>query len=148
MNDERPPSLGSSMLKRFLVGAVVIVLLSAGATATVALNTVGGIAEEVFPRINQINAPKGVVTPVYSGGPQTFMILGTDRRTGAKNAADRENPPHSDTILLVRLDPEHGQTSIMSIPRDLMVNITTPNGKVSANQKGKPAPAISARTTA
>src|SRR3981081_1071458 len=135
MDDQRPPSLGGSMVKRFLLAGTVIVLLSAGATATVALNTVSGIAEEVFPKINQINAPKGVVTPVYSGGPQTFMILGTDRRTGAKNAVDRTNPPHSDTILLVRLDPEHGQTSIMSIPRDLMVNITTPNGQVYANQK-------------
>jgi LCP family protein required for cell wall assembly len=135
MNDERPPAPGWSMLKRFALAGTVIVLLSAGATATVALNTVSGIAEEVFPKINQINAPKGVVTPVYSGGPQTFMILGTDRRTGAKNAVDRTNPPHSDTILLVRLDPEHGQTSIMSIPRDLMVNITTPNGQVYANQK-------------
>src|SRR6195256_1782399 len=100
MHDERPPALGGSMFKRFLLAGVVIVALSAGATATVALNTVTGIAEEVFPRINQINAPKGLVTPVYSGGPQTFMILGTDRRTGAKNAADRSNPPHSDTILL------------------------------------------------
>jgi LCP family protein required for cell wall assembly len=123
------------MLRRFVLAGMVIVLLSAGATATVALNTVSGIAEEVFPKINQINAPKGVVTPVYSGGPQTFMILGTDRRTGAKNIIDRTNPPHSDTILLVRLDPEHGQTSIMSIPRDLMVNITTPNGQLYANQK-------------
>ena len=40
---------------------------TSGATATVALNTVSGIAEEVFPKINQINAPKGVVTPVYNG---------------------------------------------------------------------------------
>jgi LCP family protein required for cell wall assembly len=135
MNDERPPSPGWSMLKRFLLAGAVIVALSAGATATVALNTVSGIAEEVFPKINQINAPKGLVTPVYSGGAQTFMILGTDRRTGAKNVADRTNPPHSDTILLVRLDPEHGQTSIMSIPRDLMVNITTPGGQVYVNQK-------------
>jgi LCP family protein required for cell wall assembly len=135
MNDERPPAPGWSMLKRFVLAGTVIVLLSAGATATVALNTVSGIAEEVFPKINQINAPKGVVTPVYSGGPQTFMILGTDRRTGSKDAADRENPPHSDTILLVRLDPEHGQTSIMSIPRDLMVNITTSKGQVYANEK-------------
>ncbi|HEX4187358.1 MAG TPA: LCP family protein [Solirubrobacteraceae bacterium] len=123
------------MLRRFVLAGMVIVLLSAGATATVALNTVSGIAEEVFPKINQINAPKGVVTPVYSGGPQTFMILGTDRRTGAKNIIDRTNPPHSDTILLVRLDPEHGQTSIMSIPRDLMVNITTRSGRVYVNEK-------------
>src|SRR4030081_119943 len=114
------------MLKRFALVGTVIVLLSAGATAPVARTTDSGIAEEVFPKVNLINAPKGVVTPVYSGGPQTFLILGTDRRTGAKTAADRENPPHSDTILLVRLDPQRGQTSIMSIPRDLMVNISAP----------------------
>src|ERR1700730_18860679 len=133
------------MLKRFLLAGVLILPLSAGATATVALNTVSGIAEEVFPKINQINAPKGVVTPVYSGVPQTFMILGTDRRTGAKDAADRENPPHSDTILLVRLDPEHGQTSIMSIPRDLMVNITTSTGQVYVNEKINAAYTIGSR---
>src|ERR1700693_4125680 len=111
MDDERAPSLGWGMLTRFLLAGVVIVALSAGATATVALNTVSGIAEEVFPKINQINAPKGVITPDYSGGPQTFMILGTDRRTGSKDLADRLNPPHSDTILLVRFDPGQGQTS-------------------------------------
>jgi polyisoprenyl-teichoic acid--peptidoglycan teichoic acid transferase len=135
MDDERPPSLGWGMLTRFLLAGVVIVALSAGATATVALNTVSGIAEEVFPKINQINAPKGVITPDYSGGPQTFMILGTDRRTGSKDLADRLNPPHSDTILLVRFDPGQGQTSVLSIPRDLLVNIATPSGQTYANEK-------------
>jgi polyisoprenyl-teichoic acid--peptidoglycan teichoic acid transferase len=135
VNDDLPLRPGWSTFKRFALAAAVIVILSAGATATVALNTVSGIAEEVFPKINQINAPKGVVTPVYSGGPQTFMILGTDRRVGAKDEADRLNPPHSDTILLVRLDPQRGQTSILSIPRDLMVNITAPNGQLYINEK-------------
>jgi LCP family protein required for cell wall assembly len=72
---------------------------------------------------------------VYSGGPQTFMVLGTDRRSGAKNEAERRDPARSDTILLVRLDPARGQTSIMSIPRDLMVNIRAPNGQVYYNEK-------------
>ena len=54
---------------------------------------------------------------------------------GSKDAYDREDPPHSDTILLVRFDPEQGQTSVLSIPRDLMVNITTPNGQVYADEK-------------
>ncbi|HYM46182.1 MAG TPA: LCP family protein [Solirubrobacteraceae bacterium] len=127
-DDERPPSPGWAMWKRFALAAVLIVALSAGATATVALNRITSIAEEVFPKLNEINAPKGVVTAEYSGGPQTFLILGSDRRVGAKDSYDRENPPHSDTILLVRFDPEQGQTSVMSIPRDLMVNITTRNG--------------------
>jgi polyisoprenyl-teichoic acid--peptidoglycan teichoic acid transferase len=135
MNDERPPSLSWGMWKRFLLAAALIMGLSGAATATVALNTVSGIAAEVFPRLNEINAPKGVVTAVYSGGPQTFLILGSDRREGAKDSYDRSNPPHSDTILLVRFDPEQGQTSVMSIPRDLMVNITTSGGQVYAHEK-------------
>jgi LCP family protein required for cell wall assembly len=144
MDDERPPSLWLGMWKRFLIAGVLIVALSGAATATVALNTVSGIANEVFPALAQINAPKGVVTPEYSGGAQTFLVLGSDRRVGAKDAYDRENPPHSDTILLVRFDPDHGQTSVMSIPRDLMVNIDTPKG-VYANEKINAAYTIGSR---
>ena len=114
---------------------LLIVAISAGATATVLSNRITTLAEEVFPKLNEINAPKGVVTPEYNGGPQTFLILGSDRRVGAKDAYDRENPPHSDTILLVRFDPEQGQTSVLSIPRDLMVNITASNGEVYSQAK-------------
>jgi LCP family protein required for cell wall assembly len=124
-----------SLRKRFVLAAVLIVALSAGATATLALNTVSGIAEEVFPKLSQISAPKGLVTPEYNEGSETFLVLGTDRREGSKDAFDREDPPHSDTMLLVRFDPEQGQTSVLSIPRDLMVNITAPNGAVYAGEK-------------
>ena len=134
-DDERPPSLWLGMWKRFAIGGVLIVLLSAGATATVALNTASSIAHEVFPAASHIEAPKGLVTPEYSGGPQTFLILGSDRREGSKDNYDKEDPPHSDTILLVRFDPEQGQTSVVSIPRDLMVNIITPDGQSYPNQK-------------
>ncbi len=134
-DDERPPAPGWGMSKRFALAAVLIVALSAGATVTVALNRITGIAEEVFPKLNEISAPKGVVQAEYSGGPQTFLILGSDRRVGAKDSYDREDPPHSDTILLVRFDPEQEQTSVMSIPRDLMVNITTKNGASYPKEK-------------
>ncbi len=144
-DDERPPSLWVGMWKRFLIGGVLIVLLSGGATATVALNTASGLAHEIFPAVNQIEAPKGLVTPEYSGGPQTFLILGSDRREGSKDSYDKEDPPHSDTILLVRFDPEQGQTSVLSIPRDLMVNITTPSGQVYANEKINAAYTIGSR---
>ena len=134
-DDEHPPAPGWDMAKRFAIAAVLIIALSAGATATVALNKITSIAEEVFPKLNEINAPKGVVAAEYNGGPQTFLILGSDRRVGAKDAYDRENPPHSDTILLVRFDPEQEQTSVMSIPRDLMVNITTTSGQIYIKEK-------------
>jgi polyisoprenyl-teichoic acid--peptidoglycan teichoic acid transferase len=142
-DDERARSLQRGMWKRFALAGGLIVALSAGASATVALNTVSGIAAEVFP--NTIKAPAGVVTPVYSGGPQTFLILGSDRRAQSKDAADRNDPPHSDTILLVRFDPEQGQTSVLSIPRDLQVDITAPDGSVYASEKINAAYTIGAR---
>src|SRR5258708_8076410 len=110
MNDEHPPSLRWSMWKRFLTAAVLIVAISATATATVALNTVSGIADEVFPALNRINAPKGVVTPEYGGGPQTFLILGSDRRSVAKRREERTDPRRSTPILLPPFHPHHGHT--------------------------------------
>lgn len=135
MHDERPPSLWWGMWKRFLLAGVLIAALSGAATATVALNTVSSIAHEVFPEIAKIRAPKGLVQLKYDGGPQTFLILGSDRRSGSRNAEERHATPHSDTILLVRFDPEQGQTSVMSIPRDLMVTIRTRTGQVYVNEK-------------
>jgi LCP family protein required for cell wall assembly len=134
-DDERPPSLWLGMWKRFLIGGVLIVLLSGGATATLALNKISTIADEVFPNISKIKTPQGLVTPEYGGGPQTFLILGSDRRSGSKNIEERDSAPHSDTILLVRFDPQQGQTSVLSIPRDLMVNISTPSGRIYPNEK-------------
>jgi polyisoprenyl-teichoic acid--peptidoglycan teichoic acid transferase len=144
--DERPPSLWRGMWMRFAIAGVLIVALSGAATATVALNKASGIAEELFPTLSQIKTPKGLVTPEYGGGPQTFLILGSDRRSGSKNAGERDAAPRSDTILLVRFDPSQGQTSVMSIPRDLMVNIRTPSGQLYSDEKINAAYTIGSET--
>src|SRR5580704_5438676 len=95
MPEESPPTHWKGMLKRFAIAAVLIIALSGATTATVALNEVTNIADKVFPKINQITAPKSIVQE-YSGGPKTFLILGSDRRAQSKDAEDRANPPHSD----------------------------------------------------
>jgi polyisoprenyl-teichoic acid--peptidoglycan teichoic acid transferase len=123
------------MWKRFLLGGVTIALLSGAATATVALNKVTTIANEVFPGVNRIHAPAGVIAEPYGGAAQTFLLIGSDKRPKAKSAFDRANPPHSDTLLLVRLDPNQGQTSVLSIPRDLLSRIVTPSGQVYYPEK-------------
>jgi LCP family protein required for cell wall assembly len=123
------------MWKRFLVAAFLIAALAGSATATVALNKLSRLAAEVFPALSHIKAPKGLITPEYNGGPQTFLILGSDRRARSRDALDRSDPPHSDTLLLVRFDPGQGQTTLLSIPRDLLVDIRTKSGEVFSNQK-------------
>jgi LCP family protein required for cell wall assembly len=135
MDDERPPRLGLGMWKRFAVAGVLIVLLCGGATAAVTVSTANRIANEVFPKLNQIHTPKGLISSIYTGGPKTFLILGSDKRYGSKNIDEREAGPHSDTILLVRFDPEQEQTSVLSIPRDLLVTIKMPDGEALYPQK-------------
>ena len=49
------------------------------------------------------------------------MILGSDRRP--KNNVEGGSGARSDTILLVRLNPEKDATAMMSLPRDLKVQI-------------------------
>jgi LCP family protein required for cell wall assembly len=135
MDDERPPSLWRGMWARFALAAVLIMVLSGAATATVTLNKASEVANELFPELQRIKTPKGLVAEAYGGGPQTFLILGSDRRAGSKNVAEKDAAAHSDTILLVRFDPSQGQTSVLSIPRDLMVNIRTPEGALYPKAK-------------
>jgi polyisoprenyl-teichoic acid--peptidoglycan teichoic acid transferase len=136
MEQERPPRLWRGMWARFAIAAVLIIALSGGATATVATNTVKKYAEDFFPKTSQIKVKGGVIKPPeYEGAPQTFLVLGSDRRSGSKNSFERDAEAHSDTILLVRFDPQQGQTSVLSIPRDLMVNIRTPEGQYYPNEK-------------
>ncbi len=53
------------------------------------------------------------------GGPQTMLLIGSDRRKGDKSAYGAR----SDTMMLVRLDPNKDVTTVLSIPRDLQVSI-------------------------
>ena len=126
MPDERPPRLGWRMWKRFLLAGVSIIVLSAAATATAGLEKLATFAGEALPPASHIGTLPGTITPAYDGEAQTFLLIGSDRRAASKDAFDRTDPPHSDTLLLVRLDPNLGQTSVLSIPRDLLVKIHDP----------------------
>src|SRR3712207_3899919 len=55
------------------------------------------------------------------GDPQTIMLIGSDKRS--KTAADYDENPRSDTLILVRLDPDKERTTLLSLPRDLKVEI-------------------------
>ncbi len=99
-----------------LGAALAIVLLTVVAASTAALETVGTVAD--------LLAKGGLVkstdlTVAGADSPTTFLILGSDER--AKGAVDATLPPHSDTILLLHLDPHSGLWSEMSIPRDFYV---------------------------
>ena len=95
-------------------------------TATVGLETVRQVATNLAQGGGQIKSP--ALTADQAGAAQTIMVIGSDKRAKSKDVFDRTDPAHTDTILLVRMDPHAGQTSILSIPRDLLVSFQGPKG--------------------
>ena len=108
------------MLRRFLPGVLIIFALAAGATATAGLLQVKSIADAIKAGHNSLALGKGVVDQAPPGHAQTILILGSDKRL--HNFGGNKNV-RSDTILLARLNPQGGATTLFSIPRDLEVTI-------------------------
>ena len=133
-DDDRPPKLWWGMWKRFLLGGALILLLAASVTVTAALEEVSKVTNALGQGGPQIRAP-GVLTADQAGAAQTIMIIGSDKRALSKSTFDRSDPPHTDTMLLLRMDPSKGQTSVLSIPRDLQVNFHDQRGNFYPNAK-------------
>lgn len=104
---------------RFGLATVIVVLAFAGATSASILRTVDDIAGQLAdPGFEKLSAK---ILPPSGGGPQTIALIGSDVRTGG--GASPGDPGRSDTTILLRLDPESDQIAMLSIPRDLKVEI-------------------------
>jgi polyisoprenyl-teichoic acid--peptidoglycan teichoic acid transferase len=106
--------------KRLLLGAFLVIFAAAGATAVAAFNEV----DKVVDALNQgpaLRVSEKSLAKTDPGKPQTLMILGSDRRP--KNNTEGAAGARSDTVMLVRLNPDKEATAIMSLPRDLKVDI-------------------------
>ena len=75
-----------------------------------------------------IKLSSGALAPAGFGDAQTILLVGNDQRN---HTTTTPVLPHSNEMLLVRIDPSKPWVSMMSIPRELMVPIQTPGGPVT-----------------
>jgi len=120
-----PPRRGLWMTKRFLIAAVGVVLLSGGASAVLALNEVGKIADALGQN-KAIKIAPHVLATASTGAPETLLLVGNDQRPPPKDNPRGFVLPHSNEMLLVRIDPSKPTIAMMSIPRELQVPIYPP----------------------
>ena len=117
------PELGEKrgLWKRYVLGALLVVVAAAAATSVAAFSEVDKISKAFG---GQLNLGKDLAE-APPGKPQTILLIGSDRR--AKTANDAKygaaSHPRSDTMILVRLDPNKDATALLSLPRDLKVDI-------------------------
>ncbi|HJW76888.1 MAG TPA: LCP family protein, partial [Thermoleophilia bacterium] len=100
------------------VGVVLVVAVSLG--AGMAFGWLSRTVAEVETKNPQtVTAARQELTETLPGEPVTVLLIGSDRREVLGEA----DVGRSDTLIVVRLDPRTKRISMLSIPRDLRVEI-------------------------
>jgi LCP family protein required for cell wall assembly len=114
-----PPRLARALILRAGLAGLLVVALSATAVATTVILEVDRVKDIFTQKGRQaIDIPE--VTRAQAGGPRTILVLGSDQRYEDKKLGLK---PRSDTMLLIRVDPDTNAISVLSVPRDLKVTI-------------------------
>ena len=102
-----------------LVGLILGILVVAGPVPMELLGNGGGAGPQ---RVEA--SPTGWIQKMFggdgqiTGGPLNVLVLGVDTRPD-----DREMGSRTDTIMLVQVIPATGEVKLLSVPRDLYVDV-------------------------
>ena len=110
--------VGFPVWLRFLTASFVIVAAVAGATSASLILYLSDIAN-ALKNHSEIQGLDPFLSKTSSSGPQTILIIGSDKRNNQISGQFGL----SDTTMLLRLDPDRGAIALLSLPRDLKVDI-------------------------
>ena len=107
------------LIGKFFLWLVVAVLVAAGGLA-------GGVelyfdysVAEVRASSREVKEAQKILAEPVPGQPAVAIVIGYDKRFGPESAIGSR----SDTVMLVRADPGKNVLSLLSFPRDLIVDI-------------------------
>ena len=107
------------LIGKFFLWVVVAVLVAAGGLA-------GGVelyfdysVAEVRASSREVQEAQKILAEPVPGQPAVAIVIGYDKRFGPESAIGSR----SDTVMLVRADPGKNVLSLLSFPRDLIVDI-------------------------
>jgi LCP family protein required for cell wall assembly len=128
-----PPRRGWWLVRRFLAATICIVALAGAATYVVIRNEVSKVVSALGQN-KPVKVASKVLIPTGTGEPETLLLVGNDERKAPKDNPSGAVLPHSNEMLLVRVDPSKPTISMLSIPRELRVSFTAPTGEVITNR--------------
>lgn len=115
--ESRAPRPGLKFGLRILLAGLIVVLAGAVTVTAGIRNEAATIVDELKENSQVDEATQQVLDGVEPGGPQTILLVGDDYRAAEGDAGGQR----SDTMILLRLDPEAKATTMLSLPRDLQV---------------------------
>jgi polyisoprenyl-teichoic acid--peptidoglycan teichoic acid transferase len=118
------PKSRKATLARFALAALLVVAFTATATAVAGLLQFKQLAQEIAGT----RAIPGVGVSIPNpGSAQTLLLIGSDHRAGMP-----WNSANTDTMMLVHIDPNSSTINLLSVPRDLEVQIPEGGGRVTS----------------
>jgi len=110
--------VGFPVWLRFMTASFLIITSVAAATSASLILYLGDIAHALKEHALSQDVDT-VLDEVPSSGAETILILGSDKRNNEISG----KYGLSDTTMLLRLDPDRDAIALLSLPRDLKVNI-------------------------
>ena len=110
------------VIRLVLLWTILAALVVAGGAAGAAYLRAHHFVEAVAPKTAADKAAARAADVAIPGQATTALVIGTDKRKGFQ----AELTGRSDTLMLVRADPQTNTISLLSFPRDLVVNVKCP----------------------
>ncbi|MGX6447108.1 LCP family protein [Patulibacter sp. S7RM1-6] len=112
---DRVPRPGVRMAVGLLVAGLTVTVGVGATVATTIQDEAETIVEALPEETKETKKAREALAGVQAGKPQTILLIGDDARRG------ESSNQRSDTMILVRLDEDAKVTSMLALPRDLVV---------------------------
>jgi LCP family protein required for cell wall assembly len=110
------------VVRAVVLWTILVALLLGGASAGAGYLYVHQKLDAISPKTKVDIAAAKRLDVAEPGEPTIALVIGTDRRKGP----EAEVTGRSDTLMLVRADPDNRSLSLLSFPRDLIVTVKCP----------------------
>ncbi|MDX6399057.1 MAG: polyisoprenyl-teichoic acid--peptidoglycan teichoic acid transferase [Gaiellaceae bacterium] len=123
---EPPPRSGWATVRTMFAWAFVALLVVVGSAGGGAYLWFHESVADVVASTPDVKVAAKRLDVALPGHPATALVIGYDKRAGEGKGVQSR----SDTVMLVRADPDTKSISMMSFPRDLFVQIHCPGKSV------------------
>lgn len=112
-----------------MIGAILGLSLLTG--LTYAFTIYNATTNELSKTYQPINSEKPASHVIEASEPFTILFMGVDTGNGSRS---EEWVGNSDSMLLVTVNPETKTTSMMSLERDILINISDKDGELTGSE--------------
>ncbi|WP_105118293.1 LCP family protein [Streptococcus suis] len=112
--------------KKIVLMSLAIIVLTLGAGFAYGISLLNFSTDAISKTFRQLDGEEEI-TPIDATEPLTILLMGVDMDQATRGGVWEEG--RSDSMILVTVNPKTKETTMMSLTRDIMVEIAEANGE-------------------